>query len=135
VLDVANLASYISAAESAWHPDAWVIDARVLVIRLRRATEILPRDSSATDDDVQPIRADIRSLADTVFPKRRAFGVQREARDDLTRLLRELDASVASLPGRDAEAAAAWLTGWTAQLDRIDALLREYQQYTSIARI
>jgi hypothetical protein len=135
VLEVADLASYISAAESVWHPDAWVIDARVLVIRLRRSADSLPLDGSATDDDIQPIRDEIKSLADAVFPKRRAFGVLREAHDDLTCLLRELDAGVASLPGGDGETASAWLTGWTAKVDRIDVLLRDYQQYTSIARI
>lgn len=134
VLRVKDLRAYISAAESTWTADPWLLEARAEVNRLRRDGDELAYGTVPPDETGRKMRGHVHRLDDLVRARRESSGPLGALRD-------KLDAAVGSLltvladpvPGQAPKAGATLADRWAAEalphVNSIDAALRDWHRY------
>lgn len=123
VLEVDDLQSYVSAAESTRHTDPSVREARVMVNRLRRAADELSSGALTLTEAGSSIPGDIKRLSELSSRRSRFTGLE------LQRVISQLNLMATELQhpatGGDTELPASWPAKAATLLDKLDALLRE----------
>ena len=122
VLECQDLQSYVSAAESTRHTDPYVREARVMVNRLRRATDELSSGTISVKEASTSIPGDIKRLSEVSSRRSRLTG------PELRRIISQLNSIANELqqPAEDeSKFAAAWATKATDLFDKLDALLAQ----------
>jgi len=137
VLTVEDLQSYVSAAESTWSTDPWVLDARTIVSRLRRSVDSLSSGSLTLAEAARRIPGETDRLYNVVIPRREPFGRLRAMRNDIEATVAKLDAMMRDLvradSGEDAAFSVdAWTSGATALFKELDVALQEFHRYVSV---
>jgi hypothetical protein len=135
VLEAENLQAYVSAAESTWAIDPWVLEARTEVNRLRRAGDALALVERTPGEAERRITGHVDRLYGLIGTRRESFGplgdMRRDLDDAVSRLMaiaRELEAEVAD----GAASASRWNSEAVPQLDKLDAGLQAWHRYISL---
>jgi hypothetical protein len=133
VLDEPDLHAYVSAIESTWTTEAWVLEARTIVSRLRRAEE---KFASAVYQaaDLPNIARDIDDLYSTVSARREPagrMGDRREQLDDALVKLMEVAHEMPAAVEENAMFAGRWADEAVPLLKTVDDILLEYHRYYS----
>lgn len=128
---VENLQAYVSAAESTWTTDLWVLEARTEVNRLRRAGDEFVAGMTSPTESVRKIRGHVNRLYSLI-------GTRHESSRPLTELRADLDVALGNLMtvvgGLVADQAPTdrWVSEAVPQVDAIDAGLLVWHRYVSL---
>lgn len=134
VLRVEDLPAYVSAAESTWSTDPWVLEARTAASHLRGTGDELKKGTLSAAEAARRIRADVDHLNSLISSRRESFG-------RLGVLRQQLAAYVAGLmdligPPVSADAGdtfrVAWQNGGLSLIEDIDATLLEWHRYIAL---
>jgi KAP family P-loop domain len=134
MLDVPDLQSYVSAAESTHSTDPSLLEAQTMVNRLRQDADDLTSGALTVADAAKKLPGDVRRLVE-VTKRRTASGPL------LDRTLNQLDVVVRELMAMDSDAEdqsaiARDVTGrMTPLLDTLDTHLREMRRQTNIGAL
>jgi energy-coupling factor transporter ATP-binding protein EcfA2 len=130
-----HLHAYILAAESAASTDPWVLQARTIVSRLRRAVDQFAAGKGFGPEALRAVTIDVDSLHQLIHSRRDSFGRLgllrerlTEAVDQLARRLHEIDSTSGSAP----TFADLWDDQGIPLLKSIDADLLEWHRYVSL---
>jgi energy-coupling factor transporter ATP-binding protein EcfA2 len=136
VLTVEDLQSYVSAAESTWSTDPWVLEARTMVSRLRRSVDELSSGELPLAEAARSIPSEVERLYSLIIPKRERFGRLRAMRKQLESTVSELDGIARELVNAESEQSPTFVSEWAAKaaplFDTLDAGLQEFHRYVSV---
>lgn len=137
VLRVEDLQAYVSAAESTWTTDPWVLEARSEVNQLRLASNALAKSALPPDEAGRAIRGHVDRLASQIGPRRESSGLLGLLRESLAAEVNDLMAVTGELMadwgGADGAALALrWDSATSQHVDAIDDLLSEWRRYVSL---
>jgi len=136
VLRDENLRAYVSVAESTWSTDPWVLEARTVVSRLRRAGDDLTSGDLLLADAASKIPADVDRVYNLIGARRESFGrlgVMRKQLDakasQLMEMAREL---VEAAEADDATFLIKWAEEAVPLVEALDAGLLEWHRYIGL---
>lgn len=136
VLRDENLQAYVSAAESTWTTDPWVLEARTVLNRLRRAGDKLAAGKMPADEAKRTIRGHLDSLSSLIGTRHESsgpLGVLRENLDAaLGRLMAVAGELTAEQPTADGATSADRWESAVPHIDALDARLLEWHRYVSL---
>ncbi len=136
VLRVENLQAYVSAAESTWTTDPWVLEARTELNRLRRARDKLAAGKMPADEAKRTIRGHLDRLSSLIGIRHESsgpLGVLRENLDAaLGRLMAVAGELMAEQPTADGATPADRWESADPHIDALDAGLLEWHRYVSL---
>jgi KAP family P-loop domain len=130
LLDVDDLESYVSAAESTRRTDPSIREARVMVNRLRRTTEDLASGTLPVKDAQDKILSDVERFSElTIRRSRFASSQVKILISQLSSAARELER-----PGSDkgGQSVRDWSEKVTLLFDKLDSLLGELDRQTNL---
>lgn len=131
VLDCADLASYVSAAESTHSSDPSLLEAQTLVNRLRRASHELTSGHMSVAEAAKRLPGDVSRLLDRTL-RRSPLASQLEGTTrELDEVMREL-ATADSTALDQSDFVKRWAGKATPLLDALDAQLREMRRQTHV---
>jgi hypothetical protein len=133
LLFVNDLRPYLTVAESKWSADPWIPEARRMAVRLRRSLAEATT-GTALREHLGRLVHEAQDLQDFINGRREPVGgvlqvIRRHLEETVSEIVDDLMES-ASAPQEDAELVQ---TRLAAMLDRLDAGLRDYQQYANSA--
>jgi hypothetical protein len=137
VLRVENLQAYVSAAESTWTTDPWVLEARTELNRLRRAGDKFAAGEMSANEAKPVIRGHLDNLYSLIGARHESSGPLGVLRENLDAALGNLmtvagELMVDQAPVGGDATAEKWVSEAVPQVDAIDAGLLAWHRYVSL---
>lgn len=137
VLRVDDLQAYVSAAESTWTTDPWVLEARSDVNQLRLARDELAKGTLSPAEAGRAIRGHVDHLASQISARRESSGLLGLLREKLNAEVNNLMAGTGALmsdwgPKDGTPLADRWDSATSQHVDAIDHWLLEWHRYVSL---
>ncbi len=130
VLEVDDLAPYVSAAESTRHTDPSVREARAMVNRLRRTTDEFASGRTPASAAASKLSSDVKRLAELTMRSSRFTASQ------LQSIVAKLETAARELEQPsdepDTPFGEAWAAKMTSLFDQLDTLLRELDRQVNV---
>ena len=123
LLHSADLRPYLAVTRSTWSAEPWIPQARIMAFQMRRSADEAQDGATVPESLVR----DAQDLLDLIARRREPVGSLRSIRRDLEGTARQIVAALSeSSPNIEARHARL-----TALLDRLDTVLRDYQQFAA----
>jgi hypothetical protein len=136
ILRVEDLQPYVSAAESTWTTDPWVLEARTVVSRLRGAGDDLVSGAVPPTEAAVKVMRDVDHLYGLIGTRRESFGplgVMREQLEDAVSKLMAIAREVTdAAEADDSRFLTTWADGGVPLVEVLDAKLLEWHRYIGL---